>query len=88
MVNLADKLNHKEIMIRIEEKLLDAVRAKWLEHALSENLLDCNDVSKLFPNLLTFLLKFKKMADYKLSDIDVTQSSNKSKYTDWSLDKP
>ena len=48
--------------------------------ALQEDLLDYNDVSGLFPNFLQFLIKFKKMADYKIGDVDVTQSNNKSKF--------
>ena len=79
-VGLEKRLDHEEIMKKVEEKLPDAVHAKWLEYALANNLLDYDDVSDLFSKLLKFLVNFKKMADYKVGDIDVASGRSKSKF--------
>ena len=79
-IEVEGKLDHEEIITKIEERLPEYVRKKWLEYCADHGLLDQKDTRGLFDTLLTLMNKYRDMADYVVGDPKTATGVSKAKF--------
>ena len=79
-VNLQALLDHPTMIQKVEEKLPDLIKLKWLEHCEAEGILNGKNAAGLFPRLIKFMLSRRNIADYIVGDPLSSVSSSKAKF--------
>ena len=64
---------------KIEKKLPDLLRDKWLDYCVLHDLLK-NNATNIFPHLIKFMKSMFEKADYVVGDPSNSSESSKSKY--------
>ena len=75
-VNLQTFLDHPTMIEKVEEKLPDLIKLKWLEHCEDNGILNGKNAAGLFPRLIKFMLSRKNIADYIVGDPSSSASAS------------
>ena len=66
-IGYASSLDHVDIIRKVEARLPDLVKGKWLDYLKDKKLLEANIINDQFSIILKFLIDFKEMVDYEIS---------------------
>ena len=79
-IEVEDKLDHEEVIGKVEERLPEYVRKKWLEYLVEKELIDEKNTRGLFSIMLKFLHKYRDMADHVVGDPKSATGASKSRF--------
>ena len=78
-VGLEASLDHPEMVKKIEKKLPDLLKDKWLDYCVLHKLLK-NNATQMFPHLVEFMKSMYEKADYVVGDPANSSQSSQSRY--------
>ena len=79
-VDLQSYLDHPSMISKVEQKMPDVIKGKWLDYCADNSLLKGNNAKDLFPKLIKFMISRRDVADYVVGDPSAAASSSKVKY--------